>query len=198
MLKISAISFLAFVELLQRRKLPHINLDLTGDFHRCSCIYNQMNENVMKKASDRLSMIKTRSRQCIAARMRLLNRVVTNIYDSALSPFGVKLNQMSILMVVYLEGEIGYEALCKRLKMEKSTASRNIERLKKKGWLAAVSVAGERRKHLKVTMAGEDLLEKVHNAWEGSQIRATELLGKEGTEVICNIANGIWKKDKAS
>jgi DNA-binding MarR family transcriptional regulator len=122
--------------------------------------------------------------------------MVTNIYDSALSPFGVKLNQMSILMVVYLAGEIGYEALCKRLKMEKSTASRNIERLKKKGWLAIASVKNERRKYLKVTAAGEELLGKVHEAWEEAQIKAAELLGKEGTEVICNIANGIWKKDR--
>ena len=151
----------------------------------------------MKKSIDRLSLIKTRSRQCIAVRIRLLNRMVTNIYDSALKPFGVKLNQMSILVVVYLAGEIGYDALCKRLKMEKSTASRSIERLKKKGWLAVVSVKDERRKYLKVTAAGEELLGKVHEAWEDAQIKAAELLGKEGTEVICNIANGIWKKDKA-
>ncbi len=151
----------------------------------------------MKKSIDSLSLIKMRSRQCIAVRIRLLNRMVTNIYDSALSPFGVKLNQMSILMVVYLAGEIGYDALCKRLKMEKSTASRNIERLKKKGWLTVVSVKDGRRKYLKVTVAGEELLGKVHEAWEDAQIKAGELLGKEGTDVICNIANGIWKKDKA-
>ncbi len=151
----------------------------------------------MKKSINRLSLIKTRSRQCIAVRIRLLNRMVTNIYDSALKPFGVKLNQMSILVVVYLAGKIGYDALCKRLKMEKSTASRSIERLKKKGWLAVVSVKDERRKYLKVTAAGEELLGKVHEAWEDAQIKAAELLGKEGTEVICNIANGIWKKDKA-
>jgi len=152
---------------------------------------------IMKESADRLSLIKTRARQCIAARIRLLSRMVTNIYDSALSPFGVKLNQMNILVVVYLAGEIGYEALCKRLKMEKSTASRNIERLKKKGWLVVVAVKDRRRKYLKVTDAGEELLGKVHKAWEDAQIKAAELLGKEGTEVICNTANGIWKKDKA-
>jgi DNA-binding MarR family transcriptional regulator len=151
----------------------------------------------MKKSIDRSSLIKARSRQCIAVRIRLINRMVTNIYDSALKPFGVKLNQMSILVVVYLAGEIGYDALCKRLKMEKSTASRNIERLKKKGWLAVISVKNERRKFLKVTHPGEELLEKVHEAWEDAQIKAVELLGDKETEVLCNIANGIWKKDKA-
>ena len=151
----------------------------------------------MEQAADRLSLMKARSRHCIAARVRLLSRMVTNIYDSALSPFGVKLNQMNILVVVYLAGEISHETLCKRLKMEKSTASRNIDRLKRRGWLAAVPVKGERKKYLKVTRAGEVLMEKVHNAWEEAQVKATELLGKEGTDVICDIANGIWKKDRA-
>ena len=36
---------------------------------------------------------------CIAGRMRLLNRVVTNLYDDALRPFGVRLSQGSVLAV---------------------------------------------------------------------------------------------------
>jgi DNA-binding MarR family transcriptional regulator len=123
--------------------------------------------------------------------------MVTNIYDSALSPFGVKLNQISILVVVRLAGSIGYDALCRRLKMEKSTASRNIERMKKKGWLSVVTVKEEKRKFLKITPAGEELLGKVHEVWEDAQEKALNLLGEEGTEVLCGIANGIWKKDRA-
>ncbi|MGZ3607369.1 MAG: MarR family winged helix-turn-helix transcriptional regulator [Syntrophales bacterium] len=151
----------------------------------------------MKKSVDRLLLIKSMSQQCIAVRIRLLNRIVTNIYDSALSPFGVKLNQISILVFVHLAGEVGYDALCRRLKMEKSTASRNIERLKKKGWLKIVTVKEERRKLLRLTPAGEALLGKVQGAWEDAQEKARILLGEEGTEVLCNIANGIWKKDRA-
>ena len=51
------------------------------------------------------------SHQCIAVRIRLLSRMVTSIYDSALSPFGVKLNQISILVFVHLAGEVGYDVL---------------------------------------------------------------------------------------
>ena len=151
----------------------------------------------MKRAGERLSLIRSMSQQCIAVRIRLLSRMVTNIYDSALSPFGVKLNQISILVLVHLAGEIGYDALCRRLKMEKSTASRNIERMKKKGWLNIVSVKEERRKFLKITPAGEVLLGKVYGVWEDAQKKALNLLGEEGAEVLCGIANGIWKKDKA-
>ena len=137
------------------------------------------------------------SQQCIAVRIRLLNRIVTNIYDSALSPFGVKLNQISILVFVHLSGEVGYDALCRRLKMEKSTASRNIERMKRKGWLKIVTVKEERIKLLRLTPAGEILLASVQEAWEDAQEKARILLGEEGTEALCNIANGIWKKDRA-
>ncbi|HEX7535258.1 MAG TPA: MarR family winged helix-turn-helix transcriptional regulator [Syntrophales bacterium] len=130
-------------------------------------------------------------------RIRLLSRMVTSIYDSALSPFGVKLNQISILVFVHLAGEVGYDALCRRLKMEKSTASRNIERMKRRGWLKIVTVKEERRKLLRLTPAGEVLLGKVQEAWEDAQEKALSLLGEKGAEVLCNIANGIWKKDKA-
>jgi DNA-binding MarR family transcriptional regulator len=123
--------------------------------------------------------------------------MVTNIFDSALSQFGVKLNQVSILVFVHLAGEVGYDVLCRQLKMEKSTASRNIERMKKKGWLDMASVNEGRRKFLRITPAGEVLLGKVHGAWEDAQRKALNLLGEGEAEVLCGIANGIWKKDKA-
>ena len=125
----------------------------------------------MKRPDEGLSLIRSMSQQCIAVRIRLLSRMITNIYDSALSPFGVKLNQISILVFVQLTGEVGYDALCKRLKMEKSTASRNIERMKKKGWVDIISAGGEKRKFLKITPAGEVLLGKVHGVWEDAQKR---------------------------
>ena len=36
--------------------------------------------------------------ECIAVRLRMLNRVVTRIYDNALRPFGIKVSQMNILI----------------------------------------------------------------------------------------------------
>lgn len=150
----------------------------------------------MKRAREKLSAARSMSQQCIAVRIRLLSRMITSIYDSALSPFGVKLNQISILVLVHLAGEVGYDVLCRQLKMEKSTASRNIERMKKKGWLDVVSAKEGKKKFLKITPVGETLLEKVHTVWEDAQEEAQHLLGEKGVEVLCGIANGIWKKDK--
>ncbi len=150
----------------------------------------------MNRSDNTLSMTRMRARQCIAVRIRMLSRMVTNIYDSALKEFGIKLNQMSMLSLVYLEVEISCSAICKRLKMEKSTASRNIERMRKNGWIEIASGRGERSKFLKVTPAGEEILGKIHEAWEDAQTKTQDLLGEDGTKALCAVANAIWKKDR--
>ena len=48
--------------------------------------------------------IDTMAKTCIAGRLRLLNRVVTNIYDDALRPLGLKISQGNILI---LTGKMG-------------------------------------------------------------------------------------------
>ena len=41
---------------------------------------------------------------CLAVRIRLLNRTVTNIYDQALRPLKVKVSQLNVLIVVAKRG----------------------------------------------------------------------------------------------
>ena len=43
-------------------------------------------------------MIETVARECIANKVRLLNRAVTAIYDETLRPHGLKISQMSVLV----------------------------------------------------------------------------------------------------
>ena len=150
----------------------------------------------MNKPADTMGLVKIRANECIAVRVRLLSRMVTHIYDSAMKPYGVKLNQMTILSLVYLTGETGFEALGRRLKMEKSTASRNVERLKKAGWLTVTQDSDDKRKILRITPAGERLLADVHEAWENAQKQAAELLGREGAAAVCLTADEIWRKDR--
>ena len=44
------------------------------------------------------ALIETVARECIANKVRLLNRAVTAIYDEALRPYGLKISQMSVLV----------------------------------------------------------------------------------------------------
>ena len=55
------------------------------------------------------------ARECLVVRLRMLNRVVTNIYDEALRPLGVKASQLNILVVTARLGLARPADVCKRL-----------------------------------------------------------------------------------
>ena len=79
--------------------------------------------------------IETISKTCIAVRLRLLNRVVTNFYDDALRPLGLKVSQLNILIVTARLGLARPVQVCDILQLDTSTLSRNVERMRRTaGW----------------------------------------------------------------
>lgn len=42
----------------------------------------------------------TISRECIAVRLRMIDRAVSRVYDRALRPFGITVSQLNILVAV--------------------------------------------------------------------------------------------------
>jgi DNA-binding MarR family transcriptional regulator len=124
--------------------------------------------------------IDTISKTCIAVRLRLLNRVVTNFYDDALRPLGVKVSQLNILIVTGRLGLARPAQVCDILQLDASTLSRNVERMRAHGWLEVVPEHDARAQPFRLTPQGKRLIDKAAPAWEQAQRQATELLGDEG------------------
>lgn len=124
--------------------------------------------------------IGTVARECIANKVRLLNRAVTAVYDEALRPHGLKITQMIVLVAVASLGSASPGAVGRRLHMEKSTLSRNVDRMRARGWLEVLPTGDGRTTELRVTARGRRLLREVRRAWSRAQERAAELLGEEG------------------
>ena len=122
--------------------------------------------------------------ECIANKVRLLNRAVTAIYDEALRPHGVKIGQMTVLVTVSKMGSASPGAVGRMLHMEKSTLSRNVDRMRARGWLEALPTEDGRTTELRVTARGRRLLREVHPAWTRAQRRAGEMLGDQGVRGI--------------
>src|SRR5205809_4115109 len=74
---------------------------------------------------------------CVAVRLRTLNRVITNIYDNALRPLDLKVSQMNILAAA-TTGTVRPLEVCEYLQLDVSTLSRNVDRMKARGWLEVV------------------------------------------------------------
>ena len=97
---------------------------------------NEEQESSLSRTTDRIS--EEIARDCVAVRLRLLNRVITNLYDDALRPLGLKVTQMNLLVVAARLGVAEPSQVCRILQMDLSTLSRNLERLRARGWILCV------------------------------------------------------------
>ena len=131
------------------------------------------------------------ARTCIALRLRLLNRGVTNLYDDALRPLGLKVSQLNLLVVTAKLGLAQPAKVCDLLQLDPSTLSRNVERMRAKGWLEVVPGKDARTQPFRLTTQGKKLLERAIPAWEEAQRHATELLGGDGIALLNNAARKL-------
>jgi DNA-binding MarR family transcriptional regulator len=144
-------------------------------------------------AMDLDNSIETIVRDCIAVRLRLLNRVITNLYDDALRPLGLKVSQLNILVAVAKLGLARPTVVCEILQLDASTLSRNVERMRENGWLEAVPEDDARMQTLRLTSQGKRLLERAVPAWEEAQQQAQELLGQKAVSLLNKAAKKLGR-----
>ena len=125
---------------------------------------------------------------CIATRLRLAARVVTKLYDDALRPHGLTVSQMALLAVAADRGVIRQAEVVTTLQLDDSTLSRNLERMRARGWVEAVADEDARVHTHRLTDPGKSLLERAMPAWRAAQRRAGELLGEAGVEALRRFA----------
>jgi DNA-binding MarR family transcriptional regulator len=149
--------------------------------------------------SDKSSQIAdTIAGKCIAARLRLVNRVITGLYDDALRPLGVKASQFNILVVAGKLGLARPAEVCAILRLDTSTLSRNVERMRTQGWLEVVPNEDARTQPFRLTTRGKRLLEQAAPAWKKAQQEAEKLLGDDGVALLGKLAGqlGMPVKDR--
>ncbi len=127
------------------------------------------------------------SQECVARRLRQVNRTVTRLYDEALRPHGITVNQLNILAVIISEQQIRPGQLGQALGMEKSTVSRTIDRMVSKNWLKVAQGQDSRTQLLTVTSKGRQLLLTVTPVWDTLQ---AGILATGGNNILNMLAVG--------
>jgi|SRR5579863_997574 len=123
------------------------------------------------------AMIDKVASECVAVRLRMLNRVITNIYDDALRSLDLKVSQMNILVAAAKMGTARPIEVCEYLHLDVSTLSRNVERMRARGWLEVVADEDGRSQPFRLTPQGRKLLEKAIPAWSKAQQKVKTVLG---------------------
>jgi DNA-binding MarR family transcriptional regulator len=104
---------------------------------------------------------------------------VTRAYDRALRPSGLRSTQFTILVAASVAGGIPLHRLAKILGLERTTLTRNLAAIERKGLIEVADVDGRTRKVI-VLPAGETLLTQALLLWNQAQQRLREKLGEEG------------------
>jgi len=132
--------------------------------------------------------------ECLAMRSRLIGRTVTGIYDEALRPAGITAGQLNVLAVVVRRRQVSPGQVARMLNIERSTMSRNVERMKRNGWLTIRPGELASSQELRITKAGRRIIEEAAPLWRKAQGRAREILGASGAEAIHKVADAIRER----
>jgi len=135
--------------------------------------------------------VDTMARDCVAVKLRLVNRVVTNLYDEALRGLGLKVSQLNILVATAKLGLARPAKVCQLLELDPSTLSRNVLRMRARGWLEVVPADDARAQPFRLTAAGRRLLEKAAPRWQKAQQKAAALLGEVGVAWLAGLVRKL-------
>lgn len=118
-------------------------------------------------------------RGCTNLKLRQLSRAVTRHYDAYVSRTGLKNTQYSLLSHVVLLGAARPGELARRMKLDASTLSRNLQPLLAAGWIEIGPGDDERSRAVRATDAGRRLRAEGRKAWKQAQLALNERLGAE-------------------
>jgi DNA-binding MarR family transcriptional regulator len=148
----------------------------------------------MKKVTARLdqALVDEMYDDCLMTRARLIARVVTNIYDGELRPFGINAPQMGLLTMIAKRGPMCRSDIGKALQQDRSTLTRNMKVIDGEGWIDEVdNPEGGRGRPIVLSRKGEDILRKAAPAWRAAQKMATKLIGREGSLTLRDIGDKL-------
>jgi DNA-binding MarR family transcriptional regulator len=131
------------------------------------------------------------ARECVGNQLRMLSRVMTGIYEEELRPLKLKVSQMVILVVTAKNRQVRAVELSRELHMDTSTLSRNLERMRARGWLEQAPGEDGRSRPFHLTARGEKLLRDAIRAWERAQAKALGVVGPEGALALRRISERV-------
>ncbi len=128
---------------------------------------------------------------CMCASFRRASRTVTQYYDEALRPVGLRATQFTVLQALTQTGEISQGKLGEILAIDSTTLTRTLEIMLRSGWVAKRHGKDRRERLLRLTKAGEVLLKRATPPWEETQARLRRLLGTERWSTLLNLTNEV-------
>lgn len=114
------------------------------------------------------------------------------MYDDALRKTGIRSTQYALMKCIETADNATVGDLSAALCMEQSTATRNVELLRERGYVSFSPHARDaRKKILSLTDSGRIKLEEAASLWREAQDRIRESMGEKGMENLLAALNNV-------
>ena len=135
-------------------------------------------------ATDHLNALEMSA--CTCANLRKAARVVTQAYDAALQPVGLKATQLTLLATLANRGDMPLTRLAEALVMDRTTLTRNLKPLDRQGLIRIEQEADQRVRKVTLTDTGARVLKQAQPLWEHVQSQIHEKLGQRKWSTLLN------------
>jgi DNA-binding MarR family transcriptional regulator len=125
--------------------------------------------------------------KCACVRARRASRALTDLYDAALRPVGLKITQFSVLRTLQRLGPVSISALAAEMALERSTLGRNLLLLKRDGLVRLGDASDMREWSVELTSRAVRLLERALPLWEEAQAKVESRLGKKDVATLFDL-----------
>src|SRR5690348_2035002 len=116
---------------------------------------------------------------CACANMRRATRAITQLYDAALRPSGLRITQFTLLQVLERTGApVTQAALGNFLALDSTTLTRTLGPLERAKWIRRVEGDDARERRIVLAPLGLRVLERATPAWKRVQRRLRTDLGQ--------------------
>lgn len=129
---------------------------------------------------------------CACFNLRKASRSLTSFYDEQLRELGITTPQFTILMMIEELGESRITPLADELVVDRTTLTRNLDRLKEEGLVQSRPGKEDARTTvISLTDEGAEILERAYPKWKEVQKEVVDGLGEETFMQLIDILNRV-------
>lgn len=138
-----------------------------------------------------MSQVRRRKSNCYCINLRRAANAISGLYDKFLSPIGLSINQMSLLINLNRLESASVSDLAIFVGLERTTLVRTLKPLIDRGLIADIAASGRRNRVLQLTETGKLSLEQGLPLWESAQSEIERRIGKDRISELYEILNMI-------
>jgi DNA-binding MarR family transcriptional regulator len=150
---------------------------------------------MMEPAKPKKSLAPAPRAACTCGSLRKASRRISQFYDTALAPAGLKSTQFSILSEVERGSIAGPVTMCElatAMVMDRSTLGHNLRPLERDDLVVLRQARHDRRKrYVELTAKGKSLLPRARQLWRRAEDRFERIFGKDPAAELRAVLLGI-------